>query len=343
MTPQIVVKGEHLGLTTPATGLSIDTRWPLGSYQLDFTIPTGSTHPGILAENAPTVVTAGGVAIWRGTVADVDLDAGTVSCFGLARQADQAAALASGVTTSTPDAAIDAAIGRGVLKWTRPASLSSSAHVTGDETEELWHVGPLLDAWAVEAGVNWYVDPSGAVRKATDPTSPSFILPPGVAKFSWATETQATSVVVRYIDSVTEELATTSASITSADTVEQLVDLRPLGKISSTRAGDIATAMLQRATSGGWTGSVTVPVGQILTVGGLPADPAQFMLAVGRGCMIRNQGQVDPRPGRYAKPLDIVLGQAVWNVDDQTITLTPQGSDPADFASIIESFGAKSV
>ena len=343
MTPQIVVKGEHLGLTTPATGLSIDTRWPLGSYQLDFTIPTGTSHPSFLAENASALVRVGGLGIWSGLVSDYDPNEGTVTCAGLARQAEQAAALSSGVTTSTPNAAVDGGISRGVLSWTRPATLSSSAYVTGDETDPIWQVAALLDAWSAEDGVNWYVDPFGAVRKAADPTVPTFVIPPGVATFSWATETQATSVVGRYVNSATSALATVTASNTAAVTVEQLVDLRPLGEISTTRATNIVTKMLAKASSGGWTGSVTIPAGQILTLGGIPADLATVVGAVSHGCMVRNLGQVDPRPNRYGSPLDVVVAQVVWNVDDQTITLTPQGADPADFASIIESFGAKSV
>lgn len=334
--------GVWLSTVVPVGGIQLDTRWPLGGYQLDLSLlVTPQAHPSAIVGDARCDLIDAGRQIFTGSLAEPDWSAGTLTASGLCREAETTLALtASNTTSSTPDEAIDAAISRGAWRVTRPASLSSTPLTVGNTTASLNYVSELLDQWALSAGRRWYVDSSGAVRSGVDPTTPEIYILPGVAELSWSTETQAS----RLAGSWTDTSGMPQVTLVGSGSVEQDVDLTNAGPLTATQASAILASILADATSGGWSGSLpALSPGQWMLPGGGYCSPARLMQMVERGLMVRLLGHRDPRPGRASMVTDVVIGQAVWNVDDDTVTLTPLGSAARDFASIVEQYGGEAA
>src|SRR5690606_389403 len=90
-------------------------------------LPPG-VEPAAVQRDALVEATVGGLPVFAGLVSDVDWATGAITAQGASRDGDEPAALtAAGVPSSTPDEAIDAAIARGAVSWTRPASISATA------------------------------------------------------------------------------------------------------------------------------------------------------------------------------------------------------------------------
>lgn len=337
MTPEVRVAGTPLATIAPVGGIELDVRWPLGGYQLDFDLLLSNrVRPSIVVGNAPCVLTVGGIGAFAGTVSDVNWDDGSVTATGLCRAAETIPALNGTLTatTSTPDTAVDTAR---TLGWrvTRPASLSSAPLAATDETNSLNMTAALLDAWSNDNGLNWYVDPQGAVRAAADPTAPEVYVLPGAGELSWSVERQATRIVGTWRNSS----GRTQVTVVGSGTVVRSVDLTSRGTLTATQASSILTQILSRSSNGSWTDGITVAAEQLTTPGGLHPSLSQVAAMVGRGLMVRLLGHRDPRPGRFALTTDVVIEKAVWSVDDRTITLSPRGTTAGDFAAVVESFG----
>lgn len=340
MTPQVRVggtSGTWLSTLAPVGGIEVDVRWPLGSYQLDFNLLLGpKNRPAVVDGGAICDLLVGGRPVFTGQISEVDWSAGKVTASGAARGAESIPALSADLTTpiSTPDTAIDTAI---ALGWpvNRPASISSTALAAGDATSDMFMTPALLDLWANDNGQRWYVDPAGALRAGVDPTVPDLYVLPGAGELSWAVAQQATRIIGSYIDSN----GITRVSVVGSGTVVHSVDLSNRGVLTSTQATNILNQILAQSTTGSWVGGVTLAAGQIITPGGLHPSLAKVTRMVGRGLMVRLLGHRDPRPGRFSLVTDVVIGQAVWNVDDGTIQLTPIGTVARDFAAVVESFG----
>lgn len=342
MTPQIRVGGASglwLSTLAPVGGIEIDVRWPLGGYQLDFNLLLGARRrPAIIAKGARCDVLIAGRPIFPGRISEVDWSEGKITVTGLCRDAETTAALtASGATTATPDVAIDAAINRGAWQVTRPASLSSAPLGASDQTTNVNYLAALLDLWANDNGKQWYVDRDGAVRSGVDPTVPELYVMPGADELSWATEKQASRVIGQWQDIPGYSHTTFAGS--GFD--EQIVDLTGRGPLSSAQASSIVNQILAQSSSGGWAGGITVSAQQLVTPGGMVPSLARVAAMVGRGLMVRLLGHRDPRPGRFSLTTDVLIGQAVWNVDDGKVTLSPVGSVARDFSSIVASFGGQ--
>jgi len=339
-SPQVRVggsKGLWLSTLAPVGDIEVDVRWPLGGYELSFSVLLGARRrPAVIAKGAPCDLLLGGRVVFPGRISEVDWSEGKVTATGLCRDAETTAALtAGGTTTSTPNVAIDAAISRGAWAVTRPASLSSAAMASVDETDHVNYVAQLLDMWANDNGKRWYVDSDKAVRAGVDPTTPELYLLPGAGELSWATEKEATRVIGRWMDAS----GVFHTSFAGSGSQEQIVDLTDRGVLNGAQAVSILNQILARSSSGSWAGGVTVSADQLVTVGGLRMDPSRVVRMAQRGLMVRLLGHRDPRPGRFSLTTDVVIGQAVWNVSGRTVALTPMGSVARDFASIVESFG----
>lgn len=342
MSPQVRVGGVGgvwLSTIAPVGGIEADVRWPLGAYQLNFNLLLGSRQrPTVVAQGALCDLLVGGLPVFPGRISEVDWSTGGVTVSGICRDAETTAALtAGGLTSTTIDAAIDAAISRGAWNVTRPASISSTAMAVSDETTDLNFLAALLDLWANDNNQRWYVDPFNAVRVGTDPTVPELYLLPGSGELPWATSQQATRIIGRWADANSGSKLTNTA--VGSGSVERLVDLTSRGPIDSTTASDILNQILAQSTSGGWRGDITVSIDQIITPGGLTPTPSRVASMAGRGVMVRLLGHRDPRPGQFSMVTDVVLEKVIWNNDNQTIALSPQGTVERDFSTIVESFG----
>lgn len=321
-----------LGLPGDAVSLIVD----------DITIHRRGTYdnpiivPGVGADDSRAIcdLMIGGSVLFTGSISDGDLsDEGSVTAIGLCRDAETIPALASSLTdtTSVPDTAVDTAR---TLGWrvTRPASLSTAA-VSSDDS--MTSTASLLETWSGDNGKRWYVDPDGAVRAATDPVTPELYVVPGVGELPWTTERQATKLVGSWINSS----GATKVTVVGTGAQVRQVDLSNRGILTSTQATSILNQILARSSSSGWTGGITLTAEQIITPGGNHPSLAHVARMVGRGVMVRLLGHRDPRPDRFSLATDVVIGQAIWNVDDGTIALTPVGAVARDFTSVVEELG----
>lgn len=343
-TPQVYVAGQPV----PAKigNLVIAHEWPDagigGPASAEFEIQLApANRPSWLVKDALADVRLGGWFLLSGKVDEVDWsddNSGKITIAGAAREGESTACLTTGgLTSSTPDTFIDGAIARGALTWSRPASISTTALSSGDQTSMVNSVVSVLAAYAEESGARLYVDAYRRLLKAaSDPTTPMFYLQPGAGELSWTSETQATRIFGGYHTSAG---APQVASVGSG-AVEQMVNLDPKGPLDLTRATNILNSLLAKATSGGWTGGLTVSSEQIV---GRP-HLATVADAVGEGCMFRLLGQREPRPGRIQVDyVDFVAERSEWDVNAGTLTLTPMGMVARDWNAVLADAGVEAA
>jgi hypothetical protein len=338
--PQVYIAGQKIESLADVGGLVISHEWPAGgvggpvSAQFSLLLPA-SKRPGWLTKGATGSVRFGSLPLLSGAVADVDWSDGSVTIDGAAREGSTTACLgADGETSSTPDPVIDAAIARGALTWTRPGSISTTPLTDGDSTAKLNSVSDMLAAYADESGARLYVDPWRRLLKGSDPRTPDVFVVPGAGELSWTTDRQATRIIGRWANAA----GTLTNTVVGSGAIERLVDMEPLGPLTAARATAVLNSILARASSGGWTGGLTLAPGQLI---GAP-DLAMVAEHVGRGLMVRLLGQRDPRPDRMpVNYIDFVVERSEWHVADGQITLTPRGMVASDFASILAEAGVQ--
>lgn len=342
MTPQVYIAGQAVAALAPIGDVVIAHEWPDsgigGPVSASFTVLLApANRPSWLAKGSLASVRFGGWHLLSGQVSEVSVEEGSikVTIDGAAREGTSTVCLTSGgVPSSTPDTVIDAAISRGAITWTRPASISASALTTGDETEKLNTVTDLLTAYADESGSRLYVDQYRRLLKASDPTFSTVFAIPGAGELAWATEAQATRLIGRWKNAA----GTLSTTIVGSGALERRIDMTPRGQLDSTRANAILNSILTRSTAGGWVNGLTLTSGQFLSAPHL----AGIAEAAGRGLMVRNLGQRDPRQDRVQVGfVDFIVERSEWNVSEGTITLTPRGMVSRDFAAILKSFGVQ--
>ncbi|MGH8939217.1 MAG: hypothetical protein ACRDV2_07690, partial [Actinomycetes bacterium] len=144
-------------------GLHIQTRWGEGGSGLweatwEMTLPP-LYRPRGLSTDIPVTIFVGGEEVFAGRLPDTDWNAGEFSALGAVREGEEAIALTgAGVSTATPNTAIDAAITRDALTWVRRVSISATSVAATDETDDLHFIQPLMDAYADGAGLRWGVN-----------------------------------------------------------------------------------------------------------------------------------------------------------------------------------------
>lgn len=317
--------------------LTVTHRWPFGCWETTWQMALQPfERPRSLVRGASVELFHGPDRIWSGTLTDPNWDTGEFVAQGHCRPAETTQALTTlGESSSTPDAAIDAAIARGALNWVRPASLSSVPFAESDTTEQLNTVAALLDAWSDEQSLRWAVDADRRVYAASDPTTPAWYVMPGSGVLGVADEDYVTDVYGRY-RTPTGTFATASAQDRSQGVgVREIgVDLTRLGRLSSMRAAAVCAGILAKTKARtGWTNGITVTPEQITTLGGVPAHPSLVVA----GQVVRLQGLLDERG--FATSTDVVLGETVWNVTAGTLDLNPVGLAARDLASIVAAAG----
>jgi hypothetical protein len=339
MGPEVFVAGRPLTSIDWWGELTVAHRWPLGSWEAAWSMPLQPwRRPPQLTANAAVEVRVGGWPIWAGNLAEPDWATGRFAAVGACRQGETAICLDSGGnTTSIPDTAVDQAIARAAVNWTKPASISAVAFAPTAETRAPNYVAALLDAYALSANKRWFVDQWRAVRLADDPTVPTAAVMPDNGVLGVATETQAAKVYARYLDSTSGAYATVSYGSGRPER-GVLLDPEKVGSLSAAQATARAQAIwapLQAQT--GWTNGITVAEGELLTLGNRPK--ALWNFAAGQ--MVRLLGVRDMRG--LSTNTDVVIGESVWNPGQQTLTINPVGMVDRDFASIIESVGGTAL
>lgn len=333
MGPEVFVDGRPLTSIDYWGELEVTHRWPLGSWEAKWSMPLDPwRRPPQLHAGAEVFVKVGPHCIWCGNLAEPNWSEGTFAAVGACRQGEGAIALdtVTGQTTSIPDSAVDYAIARG-LNWSRPASISSVPLGADDQTDAPNYVAALLDAYASSVSQNWYVDPQRAVRIAADPTTPTALLMPDNGVLGVAVESQAASVVGRYIDSTTHQRENVTVG---SGLPEKAVLWESRGAISAAEATTLTEgvwAPLQAQT--GWTNGLTVQGGELLSLGGQPIPLWSFTA----GQMVRLLGVRDLR-GLSANT-DVVIAESIWNPDDDQLRLNPVGKVARDIRSMAEAGG----
>ncbi|HEY9353413.1 MAG TPA: hypothetical protein VIP28_09195 [Nocardioides sp.] len=329
MQAELNIGGVWLSSLGPWGNLKIEDRWPGGNWEVSATVDVKLSrwHQAIV-NGAPVRVSVAGDR-WAGTLTEYDPESGELVAQGYVRQGDGAPALnAAGMTTTTPNAAIDRAISSSWVTWRRPFSLSaapySSSDAGGDATAEVNSLGALLDEWAAGAGKRWGVDEQRIVDAAADPTAVThmFINTPAPVQSG---QRAAGTVVARW-ESTNGVLQTT---IRGNQQPVITVDFGKAGPLTSNQV----TARCDRILAAS-TGAATVG-GFILTRDQIIGRPHLSIVRAGqRGVLV---DQATPDLTGFAP--SVVLGITVWNVDEDTVECTPVDAPDLDLAAIIEKQG----
>lgn len=340
MTPWVRIGGPTgvpLDAIVPAiTDLEVTHEWPDGGTALTLTMLLApGVRPVQIVEHARCDLMIGARPVWPGYISELDWETGTLTARGAVTEGETTPVLdAAGLTTSIPDAAIDSAISRGEVTWTRPASISNVAYGAAGETADNNRLNSLLAAYQTEADRRIYVDPRRALRIADDPTTPTYYLLPGAPELSWSTQAQATRLIGRYQANAAGSLAnrTVTADGATAPYIVELVDLTKRGLLTAARADAILAGILADAANGSWAGGIIVGAHHFAG----DVDLGQVAEDCGQGALIRHLGQRETRPGRVPVGyLDVIIGQTVWRPTENTITLAPIGTVARDIPSLI--------
>lgn len=335
LRPWVRVAGVPLDTHAPVGDLVIENRWPFGCWEAAWSMAL--RHRQRLAgvvKGAPVDVLLGSYPIWAGQLEERDGDRFMAS--GAARLAERAPALnTSGMTTTTPDVAIDKAIASGWLSWVRISSVSSvpyagSDTATTDASDRVNAVAALLDAYTAENNVRWKVNQFRHLSVSADPvTTLDWDAYPSEQVLASASEKLASTIVARWADA-SGKLTTTT---TGSGLPVALVDLTPLGGLTSGRVTTISNTILTRAAAAaGTVGAFTLTRDQIR---GRP-----HLARIVAGQRVRLLGQQDPDTGMSTTP-QVVLGITSWGVSERTVTCTPVDAAARDLAAIVAEQGGQ--
>ncbi|MFJ9387696.1 hypothetical protein ACIRON_02675 [Nocardioides sp. NPDC101246] len=329
MQAELQVGGVWLSSLGPWGDLQVEDRWPGGNYEVRCTLdPKVSRRLPAIVNEADVRLTVGGDR-WAGTLTEYDPETGDLVAQGYYRQGDGVPALnSSGMTTTTPNAAIDRAISSGWVNWRRPVSLSSSPYsssdAAGDATAEVNALGSLLDEWAAGSGKRWGVDEQRVVYATADPSEVTHLLINTPAPVQ-SGQRAAGTVVARWQNS----------SGAYATTIRG--NLRPIVTVDFTNAGPLTsgqvTARCDRILSSS-AGAATVG-GFTITRDQIVGRPHLSIVRAGQRVSLVDQAS----PDLSALAPSVVLGITVWNVDEDTVECTPVDAPDLDLQSIIEAQG----
>ena len=341
MTPTITVDGIRLE-TIGAYGevsWETDADGGCGPIQWSMQLPATFAHP-LLTTGRVVKLHAGARSLCAGVLSEPDINTDdTGATWTFTTKAPSAAKVlcldGSGNTSAVPDTAIDAAIARG-LKWSRPASLSSTAFVedaaTGDQTDALNYLGDLLDAWSVSVSKRWGVDADLNVYAAADPTTPAYHLTPGAGRFGLADDDYASAVFVRYLNASGQYATASADNDVTGDQygiAEYGLDATSMGVLTSTKAAGLAAGALKKGKARlGWTAGITPNPWQLTTPGGTPVPwwlpKAQQMVRM-HG-VLNDQGQPLPY-------VDFVIGKTTHA--GGVLTIEPVGLAARTLTSVL--------
>lgn len=282
-------------------------------------------HPALIY-GAAADIKLGPSPIWAGVLTEPNWDDGTLTAVGAAHEGAAAMCLTSaGLTTTKPNTAVDQAIARGALGWSRRDSFGTTAVGNADDaTAGLTNVGDLLDAWASENDSGWAITARRelVITGSPVPGTPDWFVTPGAGVLGQADDDRVDRVFVRYVSTASgNPLATTSwPAATPQGGKERGVYIGSRGPISATRAQNIAKGIYNKlGGQSGWTNGLTLGRDQVSTPGGLPAR-LEFIRA---GQTIRLLGVPDPRG--LGLHLDVVVGDTDLDHDAGSIQVNPVG------------------
>lgn len=265
-TLEVVVDSRPLKLECQIGDVEMSTCWPGGSDTLTW-VP-GSDPVRRLTGNLVAQGFFGPAPVFAGTLTEPDASQDELTVMGAWNEAADFEALdAAGDATTNVNAAIDAAIARG-LNWTRSASFDSPTTVDTDVSQSPLMLNDLLDSWTEQSGQRLMVDPYRRAFPKADDTVPTYQTLPLNGGLGYALDNYASTLDGRYYN------GTSYASvIVSGDTThgykEAIVDLTPRGTLTAAKARAILTNLLAlgRAVPQ-WTAGIELSYGELLNMGG---------------------------------------------------------------------------
>lgn len=333
MTPQVRVGNTWLTAIGPWGDLVVDHRLWGGSWEMTWGMTSKRRHRD-LVPGAPVSGWLGPRPFWRGTLREPDPGSGEFVAEGLCRQAETIPCLTgAGETTSTPNVAIDNAITKAWLDWSRVFSISSAPLVAGDTTDNLNTIDDLLAAHGEDTGRYWHIDPRGIIhepmhRKGMTPAAGFWDVVIDGDQIGTSAEKLAGTIVARYADSAAGGVRKT-VTVGNARPVRK-VDLTNRGPITAAKATTTAQTILDAAAAQvGLLGPFEVTRNQII------GRPNLAMVTASHRFRLR--GQHDPS-GLSASPV-CTGDQSRWTVAEGKVLITPVGAPQRDLESIVETAG----
>jgi len=235
-------------------------------------------------------------------------------------------------TWSSQNDAVNQAITRG-LRWVNPG-IPGGVWLGQQADSASMKITDLLNLYCTQGGFTWYVNvtPAGnilsvyAFPAATTANANRILVAPGPVARTLGGDVN--TIYVRYQSSA-DSAATAAFALTSVTTagaaaqhgvLEEYLDLSSAGPLTAAAAQAEATAVLARYQRASWAGPFTVRPGQLLNIGGAPADLGLdhcgtivrlVLTSFGYG------GELVPDPAVF------MVGTYEWNDETQTAQVTP--------------------
>lgn len=303
-------------------------------------------RPAELHRNAQIEIASGLTLVSAGTLGEPDWDELKFTMIGISRAGEGAECLnGSGQVTSKLNTALDQAIARGVTRrWVRGADFGNTDIAgpeggSGVDDPQPGKLNELLNLKTTESGMQWHVSPEGLVTRYTeDESAPDWLILPGAAPMGVADDEVTDVVFLRYFSSTASQLRTARyPADTPEGGIERRASITHLGPMTGTRATGIAEGMWRKMLEGrtGWTNGIELTVGQIITLGGQPAD---FSLIRG-GQTVQLQDTPDPRG--VSLDLNVVIDEVRRAPATQTIQLNPVGLVARTWEQVMQEANAR--
>lgn len=279
----------------------------------------------------------GAGCIWNGVLNEPDRDAGTFTAKGAGLLGGDYKCLdGAGVATSAADTAVNQAIIRG-LPWIRRLTISSTA-LSSDMLGELPTIEELVDAVCHDLDEKWAVLPNWQIITFTDPTEATHHVLRGQS-LGVSREQYASMLSLRY-RTAAGAYATRTVVDTDAEArfghKEEPVDLTGLGALTNAKVDSIGDGMLLKGKARlGWTNSLEVAQGELLTTGGVPVDINTIRAP---GMVLRQHNTWDDTRDLHGKlHIDVPIARTVHKQGSRTVELQPVQMDDVTLEDLIAS------
>jgi hypothetical protein len=343
----------YLGAAGPVTGLRYSFSLPGGCDQMSLLL--GAEPDRLIQALKPgriTEVVLGGSVVWDGKLdkPSPGADGWQVSAHGSGTWGSDFTADYSGAWGAAAfDTCLNNAISSG-LGWVNPGISGVSGLWAGQAPDSgSLMIDALLNQGCAHGGLTWYV------RRQADqdllqlvplPTAPTRLL---VCADPVAPSTDATinRIKLRYQSApdlspagspATFALTSVSdqASIDAHGPMETYVDLSSAGVMTAGNAQAVGSFVLQRFQGAALAGPFTARPGQLLTLGGQPAELGAFWQGTDGAMVCRllladqgYGGEVGPGPTSF------LAGGYDYDEDAQAVSITPFASLRQDFAAFL--------
>lgn len=281
-------------------------------------------HP-LLVAGAPVTVQMASTAIGVGSLREPNWDSGEIRVKGAPSEGDSAVILdGSGQVNTAPNTAIDQAIARGAVGWTRRGNFGTTSLGADADTASQPYLTDLLNAWADANNSGWAVNTRRELIITGPPvvSSPRWFITPGSGMLGQADDDRIDRVFVRYISTASGNpyaTATYPAS-TPQGGRERGVYVGGRGPISPATATATAQGIWSKMQGqSGWANGLELTAAQISTPGGLAAD----LTLIRAGDTARLLSVPDPRGLEHHT--DVVLGETDLDHDAESILINPTG------------------